>query len=173
MKKYIFVFLLLFTSFESNSQSLIFSYDNSGNRIVKTVPPDGNRSLSRLSSQETQSQLSDSVNTNNTIVLIKSDTASMRLVKHMVNEISDYKFGFGVTIYPNASLAQITIVLNSQFADNGFGVVEVITGADENIFSSPTSALRMMFDWSDKPKGIYTLRISSGEYRNQWEVIVE
>lgn len=164
---------MLFASFASNSQSLIFSYDNSGNRIVKKVPPDDHKSLSRLSSPEKQSQPADSLNTNNTIILIKSDTASIRLAKYMVNEISDYKFGFGVTIYPNASLAQITIVLNSQFEENGFGVVEVITSTDENIFSSPTSALRMMFDWSDKPKGIYTLRISSGEYRNQWEVIVE
>lgn len=128
---------------------IAYEYDNSGNRTDRMIVLIPNRPNSQQGIENTAA-LND-----------KSQTQS---------NLKETVAGVTLNIYPNPTKSTIKLTLNS-LSNLNSGVISIYSMDGKEIYSNQTVTSSTVFDLSDKPDGMYILRILINNTSVDWKII--
>ncbi len=148
MKKYLFIFILMFfaSGIDTKAQKIIvFGYDNAGNRISRT--------------DSTQTPVANDKNNNTNKDLIEPE-------KKLLSKLTEGK----IRVYPNPTERNLLVRFENFESIEGITIL-LFNSSGSLLKQKVTTADLMEFDMSAYSPGIYILRLIKGQEKREYKII--
>ena len=176
-----FVFLFLFSFLSAQQSGTHFDYDASGNRTLRNtiVFPARQSAPSRASAVVREYNENDYISNENDSVSITADdffeleTMGMpENNEHLDKFYTDRLNESDVTIYPNPTRGVLAVEIRNKNSQNPHHLmVHSLNGTV--VFQRSNIGNYTEIDLSSQPRGLYLMRISSGDLFITWRIIKE
>jgi len=148
MKKIYLIIAILTSGFVINAQTIGYNYDDTGNRLSRTIVVGGQKSM-----------ILNDENTNS----LQEDLKTEESFTDILGELK-------ITIYPNPNQGQMVVQINNISEDVSSSII-VYDLAGKTIYRKQNLVPYTNVDITNSPNGTYILKIKIGKEVSEWKVI--